>query len=373
MKAFLRASLALVAVLASGCVNRHVTDSVEGHAVIEGARYADEVEAQSPFKTVELSWREAQDLMTQRNPAYRAARADYQEATAHTPIVKELSEQVKKIVDLSPKGGPSSLMQGLPAPVARLPQQLASIGKLKDLSHEVEQSTWEKIGDSVAAELKMRREKVKLHRLLRTGELIDHELACINSAPPLPSSADAKLLAARRGWNGSIRKERESWLDECRDIFDAEYHDIRFKKDGSGLSTYRRTENPELTEWQRWCRLHRSRELVAVLQEEHEESKPAIPGTRMVTDKFAGLMPGSDGGSGARIEVQSVRNEVRMLIRSWREMKEVQAQAEQLEQSDSKELDSIARVTKRKAIFKLRQEEIKHASVVWMLDEECWD
>jgi len=33
---------------------------------------------------------------------------------------------------------------------------------------------------------------------------------------------------------------------------------------------------------------------------------------------------------------------------------------------------SIADITIRQTIFKLRSDEIKHASVLWMLDENCW-
>jgi len=70
---------------------------------------------------------------------------------------------------------------------------------------------------------------------------------------------------------------------------------------------------------------------------------------------------------------ESVRNEVRQLIQNWREMKEAQEKAEALEaEEQSPSLISLAHVAKRQAIFNLRRQEIRHVSLVWMMDEQCW-
>jgi len=34
---------------------------------------------------------------------------------------------------------------------------------------------------------------------------------------------------------------------------------------------------------------------------------------------------------------------------------------------------SLAQVAKRQTIFNLRRQEIVHVSVIWMMDEQCWE
>lgn len=375
MKVTLAALIGTAVALTSSCVTQHITESVEEHSVVEGARYADEVRAQSPFDVVEISWSEAEELMESRNLEYRSANLGYQQAMAHTPMVDELTEQVKDMVDLSLGDllKPDNLLKSLQTPVSELPRQLRSVSKLKDLSHEIEQNTWERTCEAFDAELRMRKEKVKLHQLLRTGELIDAEMTQLDEAAPLPSDADPKLLAARRTWQDSLRQARSGWLTEVRDFFNAEYHDIHFKRDSSGLPTYRKMEKPDLADWQRWCRLTRSQELVTMLQMAHKDSKPALPGATMVTEKLAEMMNLDDGQAPARLKTESVRDEVRTLIRSWREMKQAQHKAAKLETVAGDSLATVAQVQSRQNLFKLRQQEIQSASVVWMLDEECWN
>lgn len=362
-------------VLASGCVQQHVSDSVEQQSVIEGQRYANEVRAQSPFETVEISWSEAETLMKDRNLKYRSAWHEYQEAAEQTPLVEELGEQVKDMVDLSLGDilKPDNLLKSMQTPVSELPRQLRSISTLKDLSHKIEQGTWEKTSESFYAEILMRREQVKLHQLLRTGELIDAEMAHLEQAEPLPTGASKELVAVRQEWQQTLHRSRVGWLGEVRDFFNAEYHDVSFKKDRSGLPDYRDMHQPDLTEWQRWCRLSRSQELVSVLQKAHQDSKPALPGTELVTDKLAGIVGLDNPSPAPRVKTSDMRSEVRSLIRSWREMKEAQQRAGQLEARSGDSLTSIAQVRTRQNIFKLRQQEIQSTSVVWMMDENCWN
>jgi hypothetical protein len=72
-------------------------------------------------------------------------------------------------------------------------------------------------------------------------------------------------------------------------------------------------------------------------------------------------------------KTDSVRQEVRTLIQSWRNMKQTQEQAELLEGStDDLPLQTQGDIKARQKIFQLRKAEIKYVSVVWLLDEDCW-
>lgn len=375
MKTFSKTLIGVLAAACGGCVQQQVSESMAEHAVVEDRRFAREVSAQSPFDTVEMSWSEAAELMEKRNPNYLVARSAYQKATEQKPVVKNLTDELKDAVSISFGDvlKPRSLLEAINEPVTRLPEQLASLGKIKDISHEMEGTAWKHTAESVDAELKMREERVKLQQLLRTGELIDTEMARLESAPPPPTDADPKLAEALKAWRGHLRQEREKWLGEVRDFFNAEYRDVRFVKDQSGLPTYRDSVRPDLTKGDRWCRLKRSKDLVTVLQKAHEQSKPAVPGTRLVTRKFAEIVRGDEAGPGPAIKPETVRGEVRALIRNWREMKNAQEQARGLERENAAgSFDSIARVDQCQTLYKLRQQEIRHSVMVWMMDEQCW-
>lgn len=359
----------------TACVQQHVSESLAEQAVLEGRRYADEVEAQSPFDTVEIDWSEAEALMEKRNRRYVAARLKHAEAIEEKPVVNQLTHEVKEAVSVSIDDvlNPGALIESLRSPAANLPKQLASLGKFKDISHQVEQSAWDQTAAAVEAEMAMRREKVKLHRLLRMGELIDAELGRLESAPPPAPDADPKLAAALKAWHGELKQERKTWLTEVRDLFDAEYHDVRFVRDRTALPTYEKADHPDLGEWRRWCRLRRSKELVTVLQKAHADRKPAVPGTELVKDRLEQIIHPEDAGADPVRDTASLRSEVRSPIQNWREMKEAQLEAQRLEETeDSPHFENLARVGTRQTIFKLRREEIEHASVVWMMDERCW-
>ncbi|GAA5481626.1 hypothetical protein [Haloferula sargassicola] len=375
MKACSLPCIGLAAILASSCAQQRVSESVVEHTAVEGRRYAAEVKAQSPFETVELKWSEAENLMKTRNRDYLKAKADFAQATEEKPVVRELTDEVKGAVDLSLGDAlkPDALIASLRTPATQLPKQLASISKLKDISHQMEQSAWDQTARSVDAEMRMREEKVKLHRLLRLGALIDAELAKVNASPPPPQDADPKLVKAVDQWRGTLRDERRKWLGDVRNFFDAEYHDVHVVKDEPGLPTYEHTTHPDLTEWQRWCRLRRSIELVNALKKAHDSDKPAIPGTRMVQEKFDEILHPDEPQVLATLDDESVRKEVRSLIQHWREMKQAQQEANGLEQqAEPDKLDDVTRVDRRQKIFKLRQQEIQHASEVWAMDELCW-
>jgi hypothetical protein len=373
MKAMMFVGILLV--LCCSCAQQQVTESVAEHAVVEGTRYAEEVAAQSPFETVEISWSEAENLMKKRNEDYRSAASAYQEAIEQQPIVQKLTSEMKGAVTVSFSDvlRPKSLLAMLNEPVTQIPKQLASLSKIKDISHSAQKKAWQHTEESVDAKLKMREKKVRLQKLLLTGELLDGEMSKLKSAPPLPDEASPKLEKTLNSWRGELKNERRQWLGEVRDFFNAEYSDVHFVKDGSGLTTYRNTKRPDLTRWERWCRLRRSKELVKVLKKAHAEDKPAVPGTRMVKSKLASMLNREEGVE-PMLSVTSLRGEVRKLIQNWREMKKAQEKAEELESKrEDVSFESIAEVNERKTIFNLRQQEIKHTAKVWMMDERCWD
>jgi len=362
----------------SGCVDPQITSSLDQTASIEGRRYAKEVDAQSPFETVEMSWTEARELIKERNPSYFAASKSHSEALEGKSLVSELTREVKNTVTASfgSMFNIKTLVSSLEAPSIEIPKQIASISKLKDASHQVKQGAWKGTGTSADAELEMRTVEVQLHGLIRTGKLIDRETAIALRTPKMdPDSEqepDPKFIAALTAWRSSLEKERSHWLTEVRNLFDAEYHDVRFIPDDSGLPTYRNVENPHLGEWRRWCHLHRSKELIGELAKSHKESKPTLPGTAFVAKSLKQMINKNSESATIR-NTDSVREEVRALIQSWRAMKEAQHQAELLEESSSNlALQNQGEIQVRQKIFQLRKAEIKHASVVWLLDEDCW-
>jgi hypothetical protein len=347
-------------------------------ASVEGRRYAKEVDAQSPFETVEMPWIEAGELIKERNPSFVAASRSFSEALVGKPLVSELTREVKNTVteSVSSMLDIDTLVSSLKAPSIEIPKRLASISRLKDVSHEVKQGAWEDAGQSVDAELEMRKVEVQLHRLMRTGKLIDREIAIALRTPKLDpdseTNPDPKFVGALAGWRASLKKERATWLTEVRNLFDAEYHDVHFIPDDSGLPTYRDAANPDLGKWRRWCHLRRSKELIGKLTLSHKESKPTLPGTAFVAKSLKQMVNQNSESTIVR-KTDSVRQEVRTLIQSWRNMKETQEQAELLEESSSDlPIQNQAEIKARQKIFQLRKAEIKYVSVVWLLDEDCW-
>lgn len=371
----LAANCALVLI---GCVDRKITSPLVQTANVEGRRYAKEVDAQSPFETVEMPWIEAGELIKERNPSFVSASTNFSEALVGKPLVSELTREVKTTVTESFGSifDIDTLVSSLKAPSIEIPKRIASISRLKDVSHEVKQGAWEDAGKSVDAELEMRKVEVQLHRLMRTGKLIDRELVNALRTPKLdPDSGqnpDPKFIGVLAAWRASLKTERSNWLTEVRNLFDAEYHDVNFIPDDSGLPTYRNAENPDLGKWRRWCHLRRSKELIGKLTQNHKESKPTLPGTAFVAKSLKQMVNQNSGPTTVR-KTDSVRQEVRTLIQSWRSMKETQGQADLLEElSGDLPLQTQGEIKARQKIFQLRKAEIKYVSVVWLLDEDCW-
>lgn len=368
--------LGFIISLATSCVQQDVSSSVTEHSVVEGARYAKEISEQSPFDTVEMSWREAGELMKVRNHDYREALNSYNQANEEQPLLQQLSKNVKGTVKISAGDAlkPHTIFKMLNEPAVHIPKQLASLSKIKDINHTAKTDLWKHTAVAVDAEIKMRQNKVKLQSLLRTGELIDGEMKNIESATPLPADSDPKLANSVKKWEVNLQTERGKWLSQVRDFFNAEYGDVHFVKDASSLPTYENVKRPDLTEWERWCQLQRSKELVSGLTKAHQKAKPTLPGTSLVSGKMSSMLNLDEAETSPVRNTESVRSEARQLIQSWREMKEAQEKAEALEAEEkSPSFASLAQVSKRQTIFNLRRQEIRHASVVWMMDEQCWE
>ena len=356
------------------CAQQEVAVCVENHSFHEGTRYADEVAAQSPFETVEISWSVARELMEERNLAYRKALKAYRVARAEVPMLTQLSSQLKESVGVSLHDvlKPQALAKSFQDPIVGLPKQLGSISALKDISHVMEQDVWEKAGESVEARLQMRTEKVKLYSLLSQGEVIERELERLEAEQPdAELELDPKLKEARLKWLASVEKDRDEWIAEVRDFFNAEYYDVNFQKDSSAKPSYRSVRAPDLTEWQRWCFLNRSQSLVKALQEQHKKSKPTVPGTRAVKSKVDDILNKREEYL-VTLNTNKVRGEVRNLISNWREMKRTQSELSALDFGGNASGDPKVDLAKAQKVYQLRCQEIEHTSVVWMMDEDCW-
>ena len=359
-----------------GCAQQRVSESLADATVVEGKQYALEMAAQSPFKTVEMRWSEVGKLMEKRNRTYINARRTYVESTEKKPGVFNVTGQAGRLLTSSVAGGisPEALLESMRNPVVELPKRIASLSSIKDVPHNVSQYAWNDAAASVEAKLAMRREQVRLHRLLHTGELIDDEITVLEKSPPLAKDVNPTIKAAVNKWSDTLHAERKKWLGEVRDIFDAEYYDVRFIRDSSGLPSYRDLDKTDLSDWQRWCCLAREKELVEVMGKAHEESKTTVPGTAMVTEKLRGIVYADTPEEREVIrDAGAVRREVRMLAKCWRKMKQSQKEAIRFEERHQPPaLANVADVNIRKRIYELRTTEIENRATIWMMDENCW-
>ena len=310
--------------------------------------------------------------MEERNLEYRKAKSSYQEAIAETPALTKLRSQLKNSVQISVKDvlRPKALVKTFNDPLAGLPKQLSSVSALKDISHEMQQTAWSNEGDSVEARIKMRKERVKLYTLLSKGELIDGELKRIESSSGT-ENLDPKTKVAQSKWRANLEKERSAWLGQVRNFFNAEYFDVNFRKDSSAMPLYRNVKAPDLSEWQRWSYLSRAQSLVKELKLNHKKTKPAVPGARVVKSKVNEILNNTPEFD-VELDTDQVRGEVRKLISNWRELKRAQTELNELAAEPKKATDPKVELELAQKAYKLRQQEIKHASVVWLMDEYCW-
>ena len=369
------AHLGILSLLLVSCASQQVSESIADLSAIEGQRFAHEVAAQSPFETQEIRWSEATALMELRNSAFRNASRTYHLAREEHSKTNEVTNQLKDVLieSLDDTFNADALAKSLQNPVSQLPKQFATLTKVKDLSHRIERKEWEKANEVVEAELTMRRERVKLHRLLQTGGLIDAELARLRGVTWPDAEADSKWHAAMVDWRAHLLAARQQWLEAVRDLYDAEYHDVKFIADAPGLPRYEDVEQPDLSDGQRWCQLPRKRELVELLNKAHQQRKPSVPGATAVTDKLADIVGMETPAATTYRHEGSLRQEVRGLIKNWRELKKTQKKANRLEENMADQpVQSASDAVAWKKYFDLRRAEIDHAAAIWALDESCW-
>lgn len=365
-----RLPIPLIALFLAGCAQKNVQTRITEGTTIEKAKYAKEIAAQSPFETLTMSWTDAAKLMESRNPKFLAAKTHFAKANEEKPMVAEITNQIKQTLSgsVGQFASPSALLKSIQNPAEQIPKQVSSITSIKDFPYQLEQNEWKETQTSIQAELTMRDERVKLHHQLRREQVINTELRLVEAALKSGNISDPKFLTALDAWHNTLIEERKLWLTEMRNVFDAEYHDLRFSPDKSGLTDYRNIDQPDLNDLQRWCRLQRTQDLVNALSNQHSKNKSAIPGAMLITQKFD-----PEPQTQKLTDSATIRKQVRTLIQSWRELKSSQQEADEIEKSQSApSLASPAELTQRQKIYKLRTQELHHASILWTLDEFCW-
>jgi|GEM_PF-539587 len=399
-----------VAALCTACTRERVTRQLHDRLVSRGGAYADEVQAQSPFEAVTLSWPEAAEVMEERNPDLRDAVESFEEARQEAALVPRMAAQMQKSVK-STVGGvldPKELARLAQRPVRQLPAHIESLASFKDFSHELEQEEWQRVSQLLEAKQKVRQALVGLYRHFKVYELLEQKREWLDGWQdnPVREPKFQKEIAAEFS---RYDREREQWLDGVRDLFNAEYHDVRLVLEDEVMPMYRDVKNPRFENWERWRALPRSEEAVGKLKKEHQESKPTVPGTRLARNKLTAVLgfPEPAPGSVAAAD-DGLRAKVRGLLRNWHDLKRVQREisgiredlranrekrrrylAEREEEADGEEPAgeeapkgdekpelplSLQRETfgLKSRYFALREQEIDRASQLWLLDEDCW-
>ncbi len=365
----------------SHCATHEVGRELDKGVALRGETYARELAAQSPFEKVEMSWREASELMKERNPEYRKAIMDKEESKIKKGMVGNLTHEVRKSLTSSVQTtlNPVEIAKAMKNPVDALPKQLESITDLKNISHSLTQSEWGRVSQSVRADAVKRREVVNLHVLFCQGENLEKaegELEELLDGEKVEQSKEfSKELAKTKGVMG---KWREEWLDDVRDFFNAEYHDVEFNA-YSRLNFYRDVDNPGFTDWRRWRLLENSDKLVVELRKQHLEGKPILPGMNQLTDHFGVRRLRSELSDEGNLNEGMVR-EVRGMLRDWRKLKSLQQKITSLEVDSPDSLEgskdksvSVSDLRRVTALYELKKKEVDYLKVFWVMDEECWN
>ena len=351
-------------------VKRELTQKVER----KGETYSRELTAQSPFKKVEMSWREASELMKERNPKYRQAILDKEESLNKKGIVNNLTHEVRKSLtsSLQTTLNPSEIAKAMKDPVASLPRQLESITDLKNISHSLTQSEWGRVTQSVRADAAQRQEMVNLHVLFCQSENLEQaerELKMMKDSDKLKANkvVDAELVKAQK----LLEKERSQWLDRVRDFFNAEYYDVELNAYQKRLSFYRDVTDPGFSDWRRWRMLENSDRLASEMQKQHDKDKPVLPGMNRLKENLGVSELRSQLAETSGVN-QEMAKEVRQMLKNWRNLKSVQQKIvaqNKAEVLDEVRVNDLKRVT---TLYQLKKKELDHLKVFWMIDEECW-
>ncbi len=362
---------ACVVGLLSQCAHKEVKHQLDKIFQTRGQNYARELKAQSPFEKVTLSWTDATKLMLERNPEYRKALTTQSEASANNGLVKNVTHELKRSLSNTATQtlNPKEIAKAINNPVGELPKRLKSLTDLKNVSHSLEQKEWSRIVQAVAAEKTMRTQMVKLHVFFRQEQVIKEQESLLKKYQELVVGRPKleNLLIKKRI---ACQANRRDWLNSVRQFFNAEYYDVDFKDTNNSLTLYREVNDPQFHQWQRWRALRHSQELATQLSKQHKENKPVVPGMNSIKTSL-GIQEFQSNIAATGEKQSGMRNEVRMMLKKWRELKNTQTKIAMLK---SKQGDPITpqMIENQFKIYQLLELEIKLVSYFWMLDEECW-
>ena len=359
----------------SQCANKEVKHQLDRGLQTRGQSYALEMQAQSPFEKVSLSWSEATELMMGRNPNYQKVIASKKEAERANGLIKNFTYEVKKSLTstASQTLNPQEIVKAINNPVAELPRRLKSLTDLKNISHLLEQKEWSRVGQSVNAEKSARHEMVKLHVLFRQEKVIEEHKEMLEKLEELVvgKASLEKLLKKKRV---NYESQRKAWLNSVRDFFNAEYYDVSFEDFNGTFTLYRNVADPKFDQWQRWGSLGHSEELAKQMRLQHKENKPVIPGMNSLKTSL-GIKEFQNNLADREDKQTDIRGEVRMMLKKWRELKNTQSKITDLESKNNvvdPEQLSIQTIEESFKVYQFLQTEIHLVSYFWMLDEDCW-
>ena len=130
--------------------------------------------------------------------------------------MRNIGHEMRKSFTSSVKNtlNPSEIAKAMKDPVGAFPDQLESITDLKNISHSLTQSEWERVTKVVKAESVQRREMVNLHVLFCQSENIEkaeQELQKLIDSERLKETKE--VMKELTNTQVILRKEREQWLD----------------------------------------------------------------------------------------------------------------------------------------------------------------
>ena len=368
----------LISLLFTQCVTQEVKHELDKNVKVKGQTYARELEAQSPFKTVKISWSDASKLMKERNLKYRQAAIDKRNSAAKKGAVRNIGHEMRKSFTSSVKNtlNPSEIVKAMKDPVGAFPDQLESITDLKNISHSLTQSEWERVTKVVKAESVQRREMVNLHVLFCQSENIEkaeQELQKLIDSERLKETKE--VMKELTNTQVILRKEREQWLDSVRDFFNAEYHDVEFKAYRDKLSFYRDIKDPKFSDWERWRVMEHSNTLAVEMKGKHDDDKPVLPGIYSLKEKL-GVSKVRNKLTQEEMPSTDMVKEVRKMLRNWRLLKLVQQEIEEQElesiKSVNDEVLGVSDIKNVTVVYNLKKREIDHLKEFWLMDEQCW-
>ena len=368
----------MLACLLTQCATHEVEQELKQNVTRKGEVYARELAAQSPFEKMEISWNEASELMKERNLKYRQALKDEVEASQKRGLVNNLTHEVRKSLTTSVQNtlNPSEIAKAMKDPVQSIPRQLESITDLKNITHSLTQSEWERVSQGVEAEMIQRKEMVNLHALFCQSENLKRlksDMALIAQSDKLEKGkeVDKELVKLEK----LMKKERGTWLDKVRDFFNAEYHDVELNNYTRKLSFYRGVDDPGFNEWERWAVLEYSDTVANEMKVSHQDAKPVLPGIVLLKEKFGVNDLRSQLASNGMPDNDTV-SEVRKMLKNWRQLKSVQQEISELEVKVSnvanEEAIKLADLKKVSKLYELKKQEVDYLKMLWLKDEQCW-